>query len=410
MKRVMAGAAIAALTTIGAASASAAQQPAPAAAAVSLPAAERAALLPVKQAVDARNWPLATSLIPAARASVRSADGRYALGRLELDAATGSQNRAAYSEALQRILETRRGSNAEQTDLLRQYASIMYDVGSYSTVEGALNRALQLTPEDPESLSMLGQLNRNRGNTQQALAFFQRASRASEAAARPLPEARYKLGFAMAEQANQRGVAMEIARPFIAAYPSAVNWRDVLTAFRTLGTVDAAQTIDAWRLMKASGALSGERDYLAAATAFNDAGLAGEAIATLEEGVSRRMLGEANTAARTIRTAAQAKLTRDRAGAAALLAQGRDPAGTATQARTAADTLLSLGRYAEAAELYRAATLKVGEDAGLLNARLGIALAMAGQRPEAQAAFRASTGAYADLAGLWAIWLARRPA
>jgi Flp pilus assembly protein TadD len=81
--------------------------------------------------------------------------------------------------------------------------------------------------------------------------------------------------------------------------------------------------------------------------------------------------------------------------------------GTATQARTAGDALLSLGRNAEAAEMYRLALTRVGEDPELVNTRLGIALARAGQRAEAEAAFRAVTGSRAELAALWQVWLAR---
>ena len=60
------------------------------------------------------------------------------------------------------------------------------------------------------------------------------------------------------------------------------------------------------------------------------------------------------------------------------------------------------GLYAEAAELYRAALQKGGEDPNLVNTRLGAALALAGRRPEAEAALRAVTGPRADLAGILA--------
>jgi Flp pilus assembly protein TadD len=103
-----------------------------------------------------------------------------------------------------------------------------------------------------------------------------------------------------------------------------------------------------------------------------------------------------------------ARITRERTALAGQLTQARGAAATATQTRTVADTMLSHGRYAEAAELYRLALTRTGEDPGLLNTRLGIALAMAGQNAEAETAFRASTGDYGELGALWAIWLARR--
>jgi len=70
-----------------------------------------------------------------------------------------------------------------------------------------------------------------------------------------------------------------------------------------------------------------------------------------------------------------------------------------------ADALYSYGEYGQAAELYRAALQKGGQDANLVNTRLGAALALGGQRAEAETAFRAVTGPRAELAQLWLLWL-----
>ena len=79
-------------------------------------------------------------------------------------------------------------------------------------------------------------------------------------------------------------------------------------------------------------------------------------------------------------------------------------------ARAAADNFYAYGQYAEAATLYALALQKGGEDPNLVNLRLGAALAMAGRRPEAEAALRLVTGPRADLAGFWLTWLSRRAA
>ncbi len=409
MKRVTAGlAAAAAIAGFG--GAAAAQPGAQAPAGLTLAPAEQGALLPLKQAVDARNWAAAAALAPAARAAARSADARYVLSRLELETAIGTGNRQAQTQAISAALATRRASDQEQAELLRQYAAISYESGGLDAAQSALERALNLSPQDPETLSMLAQLTRNRGNATQALGYFQRALRAAEAAGRRLPESRYRLALAMAEQAGQRGVALEIARQFISAYPTPGNWRDVLMVFRTTGTVDASQNLDAMRLMRASGALAGERDYLGLAQALEQAQLPAEAKAVLDEGVSRKMVAASDAAPRELLRNATTRATAERGRLTAQIAEAQAPTATGTQARTVGDTLLSHGRYAEAATAYRTALTRPGEDPGLVNTRLGIALAMAGQRAEAEAAFRAATGPRAELAALWAIWLTQRPA
>lgn len=409
MMKVTLGAAAVVLTAAASLAEPAAAQTSPAAAAqtFNLTPAERAALLPLKQAVDAGNWAGAAAFIPAARAAVRTLDSRYVLARLELDVAVATQNRTAQRQAIEALLTTRKATPDEVVELNRQIAGIAYDAGSLTTAESALNRAVQIAPNDAESLSMLAQLNRNKNNATQALAFFQRALRSADLAGRQLPESRYRLALALAEQAGQRGVALEIARSFISAFPTPFNWRDVLTVFRTVGTVDPAQSLDAFRLQRAAGALAGERDYLALAQALDQAGHAAEAKAVIDEGVTRRMVTVSDAAPKALLAGLNTRITRERNGAAAQLTQARAPAGTAAQARTAADTLLSLGRDAEAAELYRLALTRIGEDPELINTRLGIALARAGQRAEADAAFRAATGTRAELAALWQVWLTR---
>jgi tetratricopeptide (TPR) repeat protein len=387
-------------------------QPGAAAAApeLTLTPAERAALLPVKQAVDAGNWAGASALVPAARAAAASLNARYVLARLELDIAVATQNRVAQRQAIDAIISSRKASPEELVELNRQIAGITYDTGNLTSAEAALNRAVQIAPNDAESLSMLAQLNRNKNNATQALAYFQRALRSADLIGRQLPESRYRLALALAEQAGQRGVALEIARSFISAFPTPFNWRDVLIVFRTVGTVDPGQSLDAFRLQRAAGALAGERDYLALAQALDQAGHSAEAKAVMDEGVAKRMITASDAAPKALLATLGTRVTRERNGAAAVVTQARATTGTAAQARTAADTLLSLGRDAEAAELYRVALTRVGEDPELVNTRLGIALARAGNRAEAEAAFRAATGSRAELAALWQVWLARRPA
>lgn len=409
MKRVGLGVTAVLATMLAAAPASAQMMSQPSGA-LTLTPAEQIALAPIKQAVDVRNWAGASSLIPGARSAARSADARYVLARLELEIANGTANAPAQMQAIARVLDSGKVTPAERVTLLLQSAGIAYDTGALNQAGALLNRAQEAAPNDPEVLSMAAQLNRNRNNPDQALGLFQRAVRAAEAAGRPLPESRYRVALAMAEQAGQRGVALEIARQMLSAYPTAINWRDAITVFRTVGTADPSQDLDALRLLRAAGGLSGERDYLRMAQALDTAGFQAEAKSVLEEGVSRRMVAAGDAAPRALLASVGPKITRDRSGLARRVTAARAATATALATREVADSLLAHGRYAEAAELYRLGLTRVGEDPGLLNLRLGIALAMAGQNAEAETAFRAVTGPRAELAGLWSTWLARRGA
>ena len=103
----------------------------------------------------------------------------------------------------------------------------------------------------------------------------------------------------------------------------------------------------------------------------------------------------------------QTRAQRDQAGLAGEARQAQ-AAANGRYARNIGDTYYGLGRYAEAVQMYRLAQTKGGEDANLINTRIGMALASAGQRAEAETALRAVTGTRADLAKLWLAWLARR--
>ena len=193
--------------------------------------------------------------------------------------------------------------------------------------------------------------------------------------------------------------------------PSQVNWRDALLVYRDLAAADPALDLDIRRL-HARHPVAGRRARLS----------------RFRPGARPRRLprrGQCGVRRRRVARHARYRQAGDRPGGrrrstaaspptapalARLHAQGSAAAATAQQARAAADAHFAYGQYAEAAALYQAALQKGGEDPNLVNSRLGASLALAGRRPEAEAALRAVTGPRADLAGFWLVWLARRPA
>jgi hypothetical protein len=68
------------------------------------------------------------------------------------------------------------------------------------------------------------------------------------------------------------------------------------------------------------------------------------------------------------------------------------------------DRFYGLGQHAKAVELYKQARAK-GADANLINLRVGIALAAAGDKAGATAALNAVGGQRADIAKFWLLYL-----
>ncbi len=297
---------------------------------------------------------------------------------------------------------------AELVPLLAHQASRAYSAGDVRRTDALLGRMVELQPNNPAVLADHAQMKARLGNRPEAVALLQRAIAAQRATGQPVPESWYLRAVAIAIE-GRLPQSTTLARELIAAYPSPINWRDVLLTYRAAVPADPALTLDISRLVRSTQALSGERDYLEFARALIAAGLPGEAKAVLDEGLSRGMLTATEAVVRDLVTRTTGPASQGRSGLAAL--RTRALAGTSGQgARTAGDTAFGYGQYAEAAELYQAALQKGGEDPNLVNSRLGAALALAGRRPEAEAALRAVTGPRADLAGFWLAWLARRTA
>jgi lipopolysaccharide biosynthesis regulator YciM len=140
---------------------------------------------------------------------------------------------------------------------------------------------------------------------------------------------------------------------------------------------------------------------------LSTSGHAVEAKAVMDEGVAAKMVDPAKGTFRELIAAAGKKAVTDRAGLAKLQAAAT-AATVGGAALSAGDALYGTGDYAGAATQYIAALQKGSVDVNVVNTRLGMALALAGRRAEAEAALRTVTGARADLASLWLSWLARR--
>jgi tetratricopeptide (TPR) repeat protein len=201
--------------------------------------------------------------------------------------------------------------------------------------------------------------------------------------------------------------ALRLSRALVAAYPSTINWRDAALIHRDAAQADQEAAIDTWRLMRSANALAGERDYLQFAQSLNTAGLASESKAVLDEGVAAKMVDPRKATFKELIASSGKRAAADRTGLNAKQSSAM-AAATGTAALRVGDSFLAQGDFQKAAALYRAAIEKGAVDPGVANIRLGIAMARAGQRAEAEAAFRAVTGPRSELANLWLVWLAQR--
>jgi hypothetical protein len=369
---------------------------------------ERAVLVPLEAAARGTDQAAQNAALAAAEPAVRGADARYAMARYKMAIALQRRDNAMLSQAVDLAIDTGAAPPEEMAVFLDSQATLATEARDFPKAERALNRLVALRPTDPDLLVRLGQLRVNQGRNGEGLQFLQRAIAARQAAGQAAPESwhRYALRIAY-DQRDQalRSQSPGVARGLISAYPSPTNWRDALLILRDTSQFDAAAQLDLARLMRAAGALAGERDYYELANTLNQGGYPGEAKAVIDEGIARNQL-TGSGAARDLLAVATRRVAEDRADLPNATRTAL-AAATGMPALRTADALLGYGRYSDAIPLYQAALQKGGVDANLVNTRLGMALGLAGQRAEAEAAFRAVTGPRAELANYWLVFLAR---
>jgi tetratricopeptide (TPR) repeat protein len=372
---------------------------------------ERAVLVPLEAAVRNPDRAVQDAALAAAQPVVRGADARYAFARYQMAIAVQRNDNAMLGAAIDQALETNAATPEETVVYLNSQAQLATDARDFAKAERALNRLVQLRPNDPDLLVRVGQLRASQGRNLEGLQSIERAIAARVAAGQPAPESwhRYALRLAYdSRDAQLRSRANPIARGLVAAYPTTTNWRDALLILRETNQLDAQAEVDVLRLSRAAGALAGERDYFELANTLNQGGYPGEAKAVIEDGIRRNQITAGNPTFRDLLAVATRRSAEDQREMPAAIAAANAAASGTPSLRTA-DALFGYGRYTDAISLYRAALTKGGVDSNLVNFRLGMALALANQRAEAETAFRAVTGPRAEIANYWLAFLNQPP-
>ncbi len=367
---------------------------------------ERAALAALQSTAAGVDHAAQDAALATARSTAQSAAARYGVANLQFQIGRARGDAQMQNQAIDALVASGLPQGAELASLLAAQASRTYSANDFQGTDRLLARIVELQPNNAAAIADYAQYKARLGDRPGAVALFQRAIEVQQAAGQAAPESWHQRGLALAFDGRVAPQGITLARGLVAAYPTVSNWRDALYVYRQLAAGDPALELDIRRLARASGAIAGERDILETARAFDGAGMAGEAKALLDDAVSRTMLDANEAQVRTLIASTGRSATQARAGLARSRTQAL-AASTGAAALAAGDAHFGFGQYAEAAELYRAALQKGGEDPNLINTRLAAALALAGQRTEAQAVLATITGPRAELAGFWTVWLAR---
>ena len=369
--------------------------------------AEAAVLQPIETAVAAKDWAAASAALAAAQPAVTSADGRYYLGQFQLQIGAGTNNVQLQAQGIDTMIASGGGDPTKAALLYKNQGALAMQAKDFAKAEAAYARWAQLSPNEVEAQMAVAETKFRQKKPAEAIPLFERAIAAQKAAGQTVPENWYKLALQSALDAKAGPKQLQLSRELIGAYPTAENWRNALLIFRQSRDLDPQAKLDTLRLMRSAKALSKGDEYLSLADALDRGNYPAEAKAVIDEGASTSRISASHPTAAQILKRVTPKINEDRAALAGLEARARSGA-SGDLAMRLGDGYYGHANYAKAAEFYRTALQKGSVDANVVNTRLGMALALAGQKAEAEAAFKAVTGPRAELAGLWMLWLNRR--
>ena len=357
------------------------------------------AIMDLQKSIKANDTASIPTKLAAAKAAAKTADDRYAIALLELQAASAAKNEAAIAAGLEDMLASGSVKAEEQLGIYSALAQAYTDLKQPQKATEAYQHLSQLDPNNVNALAGLAEAQVAAGQPAAALPLLQKGIKLQQANGQKAPEAWYKRATAIAYDAKLPAAA-EMAREWVSAYPSPANWHDAVAIYRNLNQPDVESTLDLLRVQNAAGALKTPGEYALYAQAAADQSNYNEAKAIVDAGIAAKIVDPASPQFRDIVNGLKGKPIATAADLEAAVKMSPTPANLLR----IGDRYYGLGDYAKAADIYRQVIAKPGADKDLGNLHLGMALARAGDKAGATAALNAVTGARADVAKYWLVY------
>ena len=379
---------------------SSAQQAAPAV----KPSAKAAkAIIDLQTAVNNKDYANLPTKVAAAQAVATTNEDRYLIARLQLGAAVANGDTTAMSSALDAIAASGLLGSAKMGELYAGLGGSFLNKKQYAQAAASYQKAVALNPADPEAQRLLGVSLFEAGQKAAAVGPLQKAIAAAAAAGQKPSEDVYRLAVQAAFD-SRSAAATELARQWLAAYPSPDSWRNSVAIYRNINQPDVESTLDLMRLLQAVGALQQPSDYAIYIADAAEQSNYNEAQAVLDAGIAAKVIDPSSADFRSMVAGMRA---RPKASVTDLAAATKS-AQTGMALLHIGDRYYAMGDYAKALELYRMAQGKSDVEPNVARLHIGMALARQGDKAGATAAFNAVTGPRADIAKFWLTYVNQR--
>ncbi|HEX6218765.1 MAG TPA: tetratricopeptide repeat protein [Sphingomicrobium sp.] len=364
------------------------------------------AVIELQNAVSAGDSAGIPAKLAAAKAAAKTDEDRYYIGVLELRAGIAAKDNAMIASAIEAMIASNQSTPDELAGNYLNLGKAYNNLKQMDKAIPALDRAIQLNPGDTEPMILLAEIHAAQGQTAPAIAMLRKAIAAEAAAGKKADESWHKRALTLAYNAKLP-VTADISRDWVKAYPTSANWRDAIRVYRNLSKPAEPVLMDLLRLARVTGSLDGDVDYNAYVyiaaeqrNAREGKQLIDEAAAAGKIDLNKPVFVEIQKGLKTRPMPGEEILAKS----AATQLAGTDGAALLVTA----NRFYGIGNYARAAELFRAALDKPGVDRNQVNLQLGIALAAAGDKAGAKAAFDAVGGDRTEVAKYWLAYLATK--
>ena len=357
------------------------------------------AIVDLQTAVNKNDVASVPAKVAAAEAVASTKEDRYLIGQLQLKAALNAKDNAATATAIDRIAGSGYLDAGKIAEFYLSLGSTFYNAKNFPLAQAAFQKAIAADPRNGEAQGLLGEALLSQGQKAEAAAAFQRAVQARVAAGQKPDESLVKRAVGVAYEAKSPG-AVELARQWVAAYPSPASWSDAVAIYQNLNHPDVEGMLALYRLMHATNAIKNGGGYAQYARIAAEQNNFNEAQLALDAGVSSKLLdpGKAEYADLVKGLKTKPKAT------AADLAEATRTAQSGMALLRIGDRYYAMGDYAKAVELYRKAMGKPGVDTSVANLHIGMALARSGDKTGAATALNAVSGTYAEIAKFWLLY------
>jgi len=313
------------------------------------------------------------------------------------------------ADVTEKLLDSAMLSPAEADTSTKQLFQMYLQVKNYPKAQDALQRWLKNHPSDNEMQANLGLLQFQTGQSRTAVqtlsAVVSNAEKAGGAPKEDWLQALFKISYTNAGNTFDKPT-LAVVEKLVKYYPKEAYWQALLAGLKTQLTNDTAR-FELYRLMLSVGTLKESNDYVEMAQLANNFGLPGEALAVLDAGYAKNILGTDGDKERHDRLRAnfQKAAAADKT-ALPTLAKNAVKAASGQEDVGLGEDYIGYAMYQDAITALERGLGKGGvKRPDQAQIALGVAYLRAGQADKARAAFKQVTGDsdLARIANLWAL-------